>query len=96
MNIRARLAATAAAVLATTAVGVGSTMWAPEAHAGTVRTICAQDVYVRDAPAGVVIGTLYRGQHFELSRYSDNGAWAYGYAMGHAQKRGWILASAMC
>src|SRR3569833_3547896 len=69
---------------------------APAASAGTVHEICAQDLYVRTQPAGVIIGTLYRGDHFELPRYSPSGDWAEGYAMGHVNQRGWIQAGWFC
>lgn len=83
---------TAAAALAVTA----ALTLAPAASAGTVHEICAQDLYVRTQPAGVIVGTLYRGDHFELSRYSPSGDWAEGYAMGHVNQRGWIQAGWFC
>ncbi|WP_326836484.1 hypothetical protein VSH64_16490 [Amycolatopsis rhabdoformis] len=84
-------ALTAVALTAAAVVGL-----APAASAGTVYEICATDLYVRTQPAGVIIGTLYRGDHFELSRYSPSGAWAEGYAMGHVNQRGWVQAGWFC
>ncbi|MGW4486651.1 hypothetical protein ACWEOE_22735 [Amycolatopsis sp. NPDC004368] len=84
-------------VLAATALAAAATIGiAPAASAGTVYEICATDLYVRNEPVGVIIGTLYRGDHFELSRYSPSGGWAEGYAMGHVNKRGWVQAGWFC
>jgi hypothetical protein len=84
------------AILATTLAAAAVLAAAPAASAGTVHEICAQDLYVRTQPAGVIVGTLYRGDHFELSRYSPSGDWAEGYAMGHVNQRGWIQAGWFC
>ncbi|MFJ9784733.1 hypothetical protein ACIRSS_34535 [Amycolatopsis sp. NPDC101161] len=84
------------ALLTTTLAAAAAIAFAPAASAGTVHEICAQDLYVRTQPAGVIIGTLYRGDHFELSRYSPSGDWAEGYAMGHVNQRGWIQAGWFC
>jgi hypothetical protein len=69
---------------------------APAASAGVTHEICATDLYVRTQPAGVIVGTLYKGEHFELSRYSPSGDWAEGYAMGHVNKRGWVQSGWFC
>ncbi|GLY44315.1 hypothetical protein Amsp01_103380 [Amycolatopsis sp. NBRC 101858] len=84
------------AILTTTLAAAAVLAAAPAASAGTVHEICAQDLYVRTQPAGVIVGTLYRGDHFELSRYSPSGDWAEGYAMGHVNRRGWIQAGWFC
>lgn len=84
------------AILTTTLAAAAVLAAAPAASAGTVHEICAQDLYVRTQPAGVIVGTLYRGDHFELSRYSPSGDWAEGYAMGHVDQRGWIQAGWFC
>ncbi|OLR95141.1 hypothetical protein [Actinokineospora bangkokensis] len=68
---------------------------APIASAGTVEEVCADSLYVRTQPAGVIIGTLFRGEHFEVSRYSEKG-WAEGYAMGHVNQRGWVQGGWFC
>ncbi len=69
---------------------------APAASAGTVREVCADTLYVRTQPAGVIIGTLFRGNHMEVSRYSPSGDWAEGYAMGHVNQRGWVQNGWFC
>lgn len=58
--------------------------------------VCAQDLYVRNAPAGQVIGTLYQGQTFDVERYSPSGQWAYGMAYGHVNQHGWVEAAYLC
>lgn len=94
----ARLAAAstlAAGCLSATMVAVTGT-----ASAGTVtpyanHTVCAQDLYVRDAPLGKVIGTLYYGETFDY-HYSNGNGWDYGYAYGHANLYGWVEAGHFC
>lgn len=60
------------------------------------RHVCAQDVYLRDAPAGVMIGLLVYGDTFDQEKLSPSGAWAYGMAYGNANKHGWVMESALC
>ncbi|MCG8918623.1 hypothetical protein L6E12_22835 [Actinokineospora sp. PR83] len=91
MSFRRTTTALVAAALSTTAAIAA----APTASAGTVYEICADSLYVRTQPAGVIIGTLFRGEHFELSRYSEKG-WAEGYAMGHVNQRGWVQGGWFC
>ena len=55
--------------------------------------VCAVDLLVRAEPDGPGIGTLYRGQTFDVERRSDTGRWAYGFAYGHVNRHGWVLAS---
>jgi hypothetical protein len=62
----------------------------------TVRTVCARDLYVRATPAGVVIGTLYYGDHFDVYRYSPSGDWVYGHAYGNVHKDGWVQNGWFC
>ncbi len=62
----------------------------------TRRTVCAQDVYLREQPEGVSIGLLQNGDTFDQERLSPSGAWAYGMAYGSANKHGWVMESALC
>ncbi|WP_424185081.1 hypothetical protein ACOBQX_24755 [Actinokineospora sp. G85] len=87
-----RLTRTTAALTAAVAAAIA---FAPAAAAGTVEEVCATDLYVRTQPAGVIIGTLFRGEHFEVSRYSEKG-WAEGYAMGGVNQRGWVQGGWFC
>jgi len=87
------------------AAGLFSAIMVPvAAHAstGTVspdltrRHVCAQDVYLRDQPAGVSIGLLNNGDTFDQEKLSPSGAWAYGMGYGNANKHGWVQESALC
>jgi hypothetical protein len=64
-------------------------------QAQDIHTVCADSLYVRDKPAGVVIGTLFRGDSFDYS-HSDGNGWDYGYAFGHVNKPGWVQAGWFC
>lgn len=88
-----RTTAVAATTLALTAVGATA---APGALAVERKTICAQNLYVREQPNGRAIGTLYYGQTFDLERYSPSGAYAYGYAFGHVNAHGWVQSGWFC
>jgi hypothetical protein len=80
------------AVAAVSALGVAA---APGAVAAERKTVCAQDLYVREQPMGRVIGTLYYGQTFDVERYSESG-WAYGMAYGHVNAHGWVQGGWFC
>lgn len=56
-------------------------------------TVCAQDLLVRARAesSAVVLGTLVRGEPFEVERYSASRAWAHGSARGGAL-HGWVQA----
>lgn len=87
----------AAAVTAIAAAALtGGVAAAPAASASTMHTICAQDLYVRDTPQGVVIGTLFYGERFRADRYSPSRQWVYGYAYGQANKYGWVQNGWFC
>lgn len=85
----------AAAVLAASAV-VASTSPASAAD-GTVgvrETVCAQDLYVRTAPLGAWMGTLYQGQTFLVEEV--DGSWVYGFAYGYVNRNGWVQNGWFC
>ena len=87
----------AAAATAIAASAIATTLAAaPAASASTTYMVCAQDLYVRDTAAGVVIGTLYYGHHMRVDRYSPSRQWAYGYAYGHVNKYGWVQNGWFC
>ena len=78
------------ALLATTLIS------APSASAASRRTVCGSSLYVRDAPAGIVLGTLYRGQTMYVDQYSPSGNYAHGFAYGYVNKWGWVLNGHFC
>ena len=86
----------AAAATVMVAAGLAGTVIAAPAASATTRAICAQDLYVRATPAGVVIGTLYYHDNFDFQRYSPSGEWAYGHAYGDVHKDGWVQAGWFC
>jgi hypothetical protein len=59
-------------------------------HPASVQQVCAQDVYVRQTAAGVVIGTLLHGESFDHT----GGSSTWWYAYGSTNKWGYVLASA--
>jgi hypothetical protein len=88
-------------ILATGTLALGllssasATAGAQSPHAmqpASVQRVCAQDVYVRQTAAGVVIGTLVQGESFDHTGGSST--WWYGFAYGHVNKWGYVLASA--
>jgi hypothetical protein len=52
--------------------------------------VTANDLYVRAAPGGFAIGTLYQGDHFRRQQTSSNGLWYWGRCGGTAQMCGWV------
>ena len=93
MTLARRITTAAAATLAVAAVGATT---APAASADTRHTICADNLYVRDEPRGHMIGTLYRGETFDVERYSPSGAYAYGMAPGNVKQHGWVQRGWFC
>jgi hypothetical protein len=81
-------ALTLAAVLTPSATADPSTQ--------AVRQVCAQDLYVRATAAGVIIGTLYRGDNFDVSRYSPSRDWVFGHAYGNVHQDGWVQNGWFC
>ncbi|MET1073446.1 MAG: hypothetical protein ABWY11_12435 [Umezawaea sp.] len=80
--------------LALAAVLTPSATADPSAQA--VRQVCAQDLYVRATAAGVIIGTLYRGDNFDVSRYSPSRDWVFGHAYGNVHQDGWVQNGWFC
>lgn len=54
------------------------------------RIVTAETVTVRDKPGGHRIGTLRRGQSFNIERPAG-GSWVYGFAYGDVNKHGYVL-----
>lgn len=83
-------------VLSAMGVGAATFLVSPGVEAATTRAVCADDLYVRKTPGGIIIGTLFRGQHFRVDHYSPSGIWAYGFAYGHVNQYGWVMAQYLC
>ncbi|MFJ3640553.1 hypothetical protein ACIPRD_12435 [Streptomyces sp. NPDC090108] len=96
-SLRARPALRAAAL----AAALGSVLLFGSAPAqatnGTVgqrETVCAQDLFVRTDPGGAWMGTLYKGQTFQVE--SKQSGWAYGFAYGDINRHGWVQDGWFC
>jgi len=55
-------------------------------------TVLAVKLSVRDKPAGKVIGSMRRGEHFRGIYGQNQNGWKYGHPMGSVLK-GWVNAS---
>ncbi|CAG7618112.1 hypothetical protein [Actinacidiphila bryophytorum] len=86
----AAAAALAAAALLALAVPAG----AANGRVGVRETVCAQDLYVRTAPVGAWMGTLYTGQTFLVEEV--DGSWVYGFAYGDINRHGWVQNGWFC
>lgn len=85
----AAVALTAVATTATPAHAANGTI-------GERETVCANDLYVRTAPAdGPWMGTLYRGQTF-LVKGPKSGDYVYGFAYGYINANGWVRDGYFC
>ncbi|MFE2758249.1 hypothetical protein ACFXGA_40250 [Actinosynnema sp. NPDC059335] len=90
-----RTTTAAAFALALTAIAAPAAVADP-VSAQEVRQVCAQDLYVRATAAGVVIGTLYYGENFDVQRYSPSRQWVYGHAYGNVHRDGWVQNGWFC
>ena len=61
---------------------------------GKRETVCAQDLYVRTAPEGAWMGTLFYGQTFSVE--SRSGDYVYGFAYGDINRKGWVQDGWFC
>jgi hypothetical protein len=61
-----------------------------------LREVCVKSAYVDHKPGSVVIGTLFKHEQINVARYSPSGRFAYGFAHGHVQKRGWVKTAQLC
>ncbi len=83
-------------VAAACVVGASQAFQITPAYAATRHTVCANDLYVRSAAAGAIIGTLFSGETFDAERYSPSGEWVYGMAYGHVNQHGWVQNGWFC
>jgi hypothetical protein len=91
-------AATLSAAAVAAPIAAGTAQASPlggTAYPAAVHEVCADSLYVRDAPMGKMIGTLFYGDHFDYY-YSNGNGWDYGYAYGHANTLGWVQAGWFC
>lgn len=88
---RTALVAVGAAAALVTSVAPAS---AADGTPGQRETVCAQSLAVRTQPLGAWMGTLSHPQTFKVERVS--GDWAYGFAYGHVNRRGWVQDGWFC
>jgi hypothetical protein len=71
-------------------LAVGAALFAAISSTAFTQTyvVTANDLYVRAAPNGFAIGTLYSGDHFR--RQQTSGAYYWGRCGGTAQMCGWV------
>ena len=86
--------AAAAAVGAVLLLGAGPAQADPGGTVGVRETVCAQTLYVREAPGGAWQGTLTTGQTFTVEKVQPG--WDYGFAYGDINRHGWVQAGWFC
>ncbi len=59
------------------------------------REVCAEDVWIRDTPAGWAHGIIYRGYHFDPDEYRPS--WVHGNPLNSSGNGpGWAIRNAFC
>jgi hypothetical protein len=91
----ARLAAVAAAAIGATGALSAATASADHADHPRLR-VCAAHLKVDLEPDQHWTGTLDRHESFRVSKRSDSGKYAYGFAYGHINRMGWVRSSGLC
>lgn len=94
MNTRKSTSLFVAAVLCVGTLVTGTAYGLRSANSNGTYQICAQNIYLRNAPSGPAIDTLKGGTHFEVTS-SAGGNWVYGYSYW-AQKSGWLQNGWFC
>jgi hypothetical protein len=61
-----------------------------------VREVCAKSTYLTIKPGKIFTGTLDKHQTIRVTRYSDSGTYAYGFARGHINRKGWVKTADLC
>lgn len=94
MNRVLRTTALTGALLVAGAVLMSTPAQAANGTVGVRETVCAQDLELRTEPGGARMGTLHNPQTFLVERIS--GEWAYGFAYGDINHRGWVQDGWFC
>ncbi|WP_255952387.1 hypothetical protein [Streptomyces odontomachi] len=87
--VRAALATFGAAALTFTTLAVGS----PASATGTAGVVTANDAYLRTYAQSWMIGTLLKGDHFDVQ--GEQSGYYWGYAQGDFNGCAWIVASSV-
>ncbi|MCY0992097.1 hypothetical protein OV203_33470 [Nannocystis sp. ILAH1] len=84
----------AVATLSAAALTSGAAYALRSANTNGAYQICADTIYLRNAPNGPAIDTLKGGTHFEVTS-NAGGNWVHGYSYW-AQKSGWLQNGWFC
>lgn len=84
----------AAAVFGAGVLTAGTAYALTYANSNGTYQICAQNIYLRNAPNGPAIDTLIGGTHFEVTSHAG-GNWVHGYSYW-AKKSGWLQNGWFC
>ncbi|MER6121020.1 hypothetical protein E6R60_15375 [Streptomyces sp. A0642] len=93
-TVRALRAATVVSAVGAALLFSSGPAQAANGTLGERETVCAQDLFVRTAPLGAWMGTLYHGQTFLVE--SKQSGWVYGFAYGDINRRGWVQDGWFC
>lgn len=85
------LALSSAVALTALAPASGSAT-ATESGRHTVKT---EKLAVFKQPSTMYVGLLFKGETFVVKKLSSSGKYAYGKALGKANKSGWVLARSL-
>ncbi|HVF79495.1 MAG TPA: hypothetical protein VNA28_14460 [Solirubrobacteraceae bacterium] len=88
---------TALAVAAVVSSAVPAATSAQPRAAAEMREVCAQSVYVKQAPGVIPVGSVRRGEEVEVTRYSTSGRFAH--IVAHRPMyttRGWVPRRYLC
>ena len=91
-----KIATKAAAVTLMASAAIAVSIAAAPAASAVVHPVCATNLYVRAEPGGVIIGTLYASDNFDVDHYSPSGKWVYGHAYGKVHQDGWVQSGWFC
>lgn len=93
MRIKRLVPIALSTVVAATAVAPAATS-AKATDTGR-HSVSVAKVNVYKQPSKVYVGVLAKGETFVVKKLSKSGKYAYGKALGHANKYGWVLAAAL-
>lgn len=89
--------AVCAAVAVAAAASIAVPAAASAAQRADTREVCAKSVYVKRAPGVIAVGSVYRGEKVQITRYSKSGRFAHIVAPRPGfTARGWVERAYLC
>ncbi|GHJ40144.1 hypothetical protein [Streptomyces sp. TS71-3] len=76
------------------AVSAAAPAGAANGRPGVRETVCADSLSVRTAPGGAWMGELRKPQTFDVEKVQSG--WAYGFAYGDINRKGWVQDGWFC